>query len=171
MSLRWIGDRTDSGLDFGEHSGAMIKENLRRDARIEADVPVEVVRGRETRACETLDVSFRGLFLKTTDPPALRSLVRLRVALPSRTIEAHAMAVHVVDGAAGHPCGVGLQFWGFAGDARHAWDAFIRDLVRARRADAVSLSPAHPATSESHSGIRAVGLSAAPVIPPRARSK
>jgi hypothetical protein len=134
----------------------MTKENRRRDARMEACIPVEVVRGRAARVHETLDVSFRGLFLRTTDPPALRSLVRLRVALPSRTIEAHAMAVHLVDRAAEHACGVGLQLWGLAGEGRHAWDAFIRDLVRARRAEAAAA--AHPANSEmpTPSGIRAV---------------
>ena len=101
----------------------MTTENLRREARVDVRVPVIVYRGKAPVSLETGDVSFKGLFVRTTDPPPLRSLVRLKVALFDREFEAHAMAVHVVPAAeAGenHEAGVGLQFWGLSGPDRTA---------------------------------------------------
>lgn len=154
----------------------MTIENHRRDARIDARIPVAVIRGRASLAYETLDVSFRGLFVKTDDPPALRSLVRLRVTLPGRTLDTHAMAVHVVSDDDDHEPGVGLQFWGLSGDDRRAWETFIRDLVSARREAAkraLMPSGAHPASSEMNtpSGIRTVYATEAPPSPTRVRTK
>src|SRR4051812_37096082 len=83
--------------------------NLRREARVEARIKVAIVRGRRTESLETSDVSFKGLFLRTSGRPPVRWLLRLRVVLPApaesasggkpgadgtRQIEAHAMAVH-----------------------------------------------------------------------------
>ena len=150
----------------------MSTENLRREARVDVRVPVVVYRGRTAFPLETSDVSFKGLFVRTTDPPPLRSLVRLKVALFDREFEAHAMAVHVVvasdvpdaERAAGegherHEPGVGLQFWGLSGPNRTAWDDFVRGLVHARRAAAKKSSEStHPALSEpaTPSGVRIV---------------
>ena len=140
----------------------MTTENLRREARVEVCVPVVVYRGKKPTSLETTDVSFKGLFVRTAEPPALRSLVRLKVALFDREFEAHAMAVHVVTATeAGdlHPPGVGLQFWGLSGPDRTAWDDFVRGLVQARRAAAKKPSEsAHPALSEpsTPSGVRIV---------------
>jgi len=153
----------------------MTTENLRREARVDVRVPVVVYRNKAPVSLETSDVSFKGLFVRTTDPPALRSLVKLRVALFDREFEAHAMAVHVVkagdaaEGAEARVPGVGLQFWGLAGPDRTAWDDFVRGLVQARRASAKSAAAAaaHPALSEpsTPSGVRIV------VNPARASSK
>lgn len=139
----------------------MTTENQRRDARIDACIPVAIIRGKTSLPHETFDVSFRGLFVKTLDPPALRALVRLRVTLPGRTIDAHAMAVHVVTDAIHHEPGVGLQFWGLSGDDRRAWESFIHDLLAARRQAAKQAavpSGTHPANTEMNtpSGIRTV---------------
>ena len=145
----------------------MTSENLRREARVDVRVPVVVYRGKNPVSLETGDVSFKGLFVRTTDPPALRSLVRLRVALFDREFEAHAMAVHVVmpgqiaEGGEPHEAGVGLQFWGLAGSDRTAWDDFVRGLVQVRRAAAKKTDldgPGHPALSEpsTPSGVRIV---------------
>lgn len=153
--------------------GMTVTANLRRDARIDVRVPVVLIRGRATVEHQTLDVSFRGIFLECKDPPALRSLARLKVTIPSRTLEVHAMAVHVVPAADGHPGGVGLQFWGLSGSDRQAWEDFVRALVTMRReaakkAAAQAVSGTHPAHTEMNtpSGIRTVGL-----IPGRIQSK
>lgn len=142
-------------------------ENLRREARVDVKVPVIVYRARKPVVLETSDVSFRGLFVRTTDPPPLRSLVKLKVALIGREFEAHAMAVHVVtassstEGDARIP-GVGLQFWGLSGQDRTAWDDFVRGLVHARRGPVrpphTPLESAHPALTEPNtpSGVRIV---------------
>jgi len=112
---------------------------------------------------ETSDVSFKGLFLRTDDPPPIRSLMRLRVALPEREIEAHAMAVHLSatnDDGEGPSGGVGVQFWGLAGPDRTAWDDFVRELIQRKRA--AMKKPAElrrspepcPADGETASGVR-----------------
>jgi PilZ domain-containing protein len=157
-------EASGGGTELGKLH-AMSTENLRREARVDVRVPVVVYRGRSPVALETSDVSFKGLFVRTTDPPALRSLVRLKVALFDREFEAHAMAVHVVgandtqEGGEVHEPGVGLQFWGLSGPDRTAWDDFVRGLVHARRAVAKKSSEsAHPALSEpsTPSGVRIV---------------
>lgn len=137
----------------------MTTENLRREARVDVRVPVVVYRGKSPVTLETSDVSFKGLFVRTTDPPALRALVRLKVALFDREFEAHAMAVHVVkpgEGPDNHAPGVGLQFWGLSGPDRTAWDDFVRGLVQVRRAAAKNAESTHPAASEpsTPSGVR-----------------
>lgn|GEM_PF-1256264 len=141
-------------------------ENLRREARVDVRVPVTVYRGKKPLELETSDVSFKGLFVCTNDPPPLRSLVKLRVALVGREFEAHAMAVHVVlpahpDGVTAseaHQPGVGLQFWGLSGPDRTAWDDFVRGLVHARRGPVARPTDTHPALSEptTPSGVRIV---------------
>ncbi len=165
------------GTELG-NPNAMTTENLRREARVDVRVPVVVYRGKNPVALETSDVSFKGLFVRTTDPPALRSLVRLKVALFDREFEAHAMAVHVVTTAPHvdangqaehHEPGVGLQFWGLAGPDRTAWDDFVRGLVHARRGVAKKMSDSaqHPALTEpsTPSGVHIV------VKPPHVSSK
>lgn len=104
-------------------------ENLRKDQRIAAQIAVVFKRGRSTWSQATSDVSFRGLFVVTTSPPPLRSLVQMRVTLPSHTFETHAMVVHVKASEDGGAAGVGLQFWGFSGPDRLQWDAFVRRLL------------------------------------------
>jgi hypothetical protein len=132
--------------------------NLRRDARIDVRIPVVVIRGSAKREHETLDVSFRGLFIACPEPPPLRSLVRLHVILTSRTIHVHAMAVHVVAADGTREGGAGLQFWGLSGTDRQAWEDFIRRLTALRRGV--------PFEMETPSGIRPVAhaLSTGPRI-------
>lgn len=155
----------------------MTSENLRREARVDVRVPVVVYRGKNAMPLETSDVSFKGLFVRTTEPPALRSLVRLKVALVDREFEAHAMAVHVVKAeasgqgstnGASHVPGVGLQFWGLSGPDRTAWDDFVGGLVQARRVAAKKAATGeHPAVTEAAtpSGVHIV------VTPSRASTK
>ncbi len=136
-----------------------LTENLRREIRVDMRVPIVLIRGRKAVSVETLDVSFRGLFVVVADPPALRSLVRLKITLFDREFEAHAMAVHLGD--VGEPegrTGVGLQFWGLAGPDRKAWDEFVSRLVARRTAPK---SQRHPALGEAP---------AAPLAPRPARS-
>jgi len=128
----------------------MTIENMRREARVDARVAVVLCRGRKEVRLETSDVSFKGLFLCTSEPPPLRSLVRLKVALLGKTFEAHAMAVHIVGSTADQrAAGVGLQFWGLSGPARAAWDDFVRELVQERRAAAKRSSAAPPGSLPS----------------------
>lgn len=100
----------------------MTKANLRRDARLAANVPVVLIKGKHSLSLSTVDVSFRGLFLLTDATLPLRSLVRLRIDLSTGPIGVHAMVVHVKDlqNAPEGTHGVGLQFWGLGGDGRRS---------------------------------------------------
>ena len=141
-----------------------ITHNQRREPRIDVCVPVTVFRGKKAITLETSDVSYKGLFLRTNEPPALRSLVRLKVSLMDRELEAHAMAVHVVgesDDPNDRVPGVGLQFWGLAGANRSAWDDFVRNLVLARRAAAKAANASTAPLSQS-GAVSAVDASGEP---------
>lgn len=143
----------------------MSTQNLRRDARMDVRVPVVLIRGKKQIALETSDVSFRGIFVVTTESSQVRALVRLRVELPDHRFEVHAMVVHVVNNVEAGRHGVGLQFWGLSGHDRNAWESFIRDQINQRREAAkraaaapVSSRTPHPAASEpmTPSGVRRV---------------
>jgi hypothetical protein len=128
---------------------------------------VTLYRGRSAVALDTSDVSFKGLFLCTKDPPPLRSLVRLDVTLAGRQVQAHAMAVHIVqpkegDGPHGE-AGVGLQFWGLAGPDRTAWDDFVRDLIHKGRSTAKPAREPAPYDPEATSGVRVAPVRAGAV--------
>jgi hypothetical protein len=115
-----------------------MSENLRREIRVDTKITVALVRGRRVVPLETADVSYKGLFLCTTEATQARSLLRLRVTLPSREIEVHAMVVHIVTpgdpGEGSRGPGIGLQFWGLAGPDRNAWDVFVGERLRSRKA-------------------------------------
>jgi hypothetical protein len=106
-----------------------VSEN-RRDTRFAARIVAKVVRRGETVELLTNDVSFRGAFLRTDAPPALRQLVKVTFALPTgEIVGGHAMVVHVVPPAPGsnEVPGVGLQFWGPMEQGK-PWERFINEL-------------------------------------------
>ncbi len=114
---------------------ALVPEDNRRELRYPARIVARVVRRSETVELITNDVSFRGAFLRTDTPPALRQLVRVAFVMPSGTlVSAHAMVVHIVtpNGDSTVP-GVGLQFWGPVQEAK-AWEAFVYELKVRQRA-------------------------------------
>jgi hypothetical protein len=87
----------------------------------------------------TNDVSYRGAFIRTDAPPALRQLLRVTFDLPNDAakVSAHGMVVRVVTrgegGGAPRVPGVGLQFWGPIEQAK-AWDQFVYDLKMREKA-------------------------------------
>jgi hypothetical protein len=108
-----------------------VSDDKRRDIRYPARVLVQVVRRGDRVELLTNDVSYRGAFLRTDAPPALRQLVKVSVSLPlplATNVDAHAMVVRVVEpnGRELVP-GVGVQFWGPIGQQK-AWDQFIQEL-------------------------------------------
>jgi hypothetical protein len=114
------------------------RRNLRREERIQAQVPVLLVRGKDEVPVLATDVSYKGLFLRMPTPPPLHALVRLRLGVRSSVwVEAHAMAVHHASGNSrpGGPggAGVGLQLFGLAGKERSAWDSFVRELIQTKK--------------------------------------
>lgn len=106
-------------------------EERRRDVRARITVPTFIVWKSGRVAVEMVDASYRGLFLRMREAPPVRHLLRLRIALPSREIDVHAVVVRVVDDAFGRP-GVGLRFFALNGQDRADWESFISLAVRER---------------------------------------
>ncbi len=109
----------------------------RREARYPARIVARVLRRNQTIELLTNDVSFKGVFIRTDAPPALRQLVKVELVLPQNiTVSGHAMVVHVAPTPEDDPKtgevvpGIGLQFWGALARARE-WEQFIHEL-RAR---------------------------------------
>ncbi len=105
----------------------------RRDKRYAFQMPVVLVRGTREVALLTGDVSHRGLFLRTDDPPPLRQLLQVKLELPpdDDALSVHAMAVFVVPvGTDGRDPGVGLQFYAVAADVRQRWERFVHWVAK-----------------------------------------
>lgn len=111
----------------------------RRDIRYPARIVARVLRRNEHIELLTNDVSFRGAFIRTDAPPALRQLVRVAFTLPNGgpVVSAHGMVVRVVTkgegGDASRVPGMGLQFWGPIDQAK-PWEQFIHDLKQREKA-------------------------------------
>lgn len=111
----------------------------RRDIRYPARIVARVLRRNEQIELLTNDVSYRGAFIRTDAPPALRQLLRVTFTLPSNgtVVSAHGMVVRVVTkgegGDASRVPGIGVQFWGPI-DQPKAWDEFIYDLKQREKA-------------------------------------
>lgn len=126
----------------------VVRDN-RRDVRYKVQIPAVLIRGKSVLRYRTEDVSFRGVFLRTDDPPSLRQLVQIRLTLPPDNAEVafHGMAVHVVrpEEAKGRCPGVGIQFYAADGAERVRWETFIRAVrseLGAGRETPVNLAPA-----------------------------
>lgn len=111
----------------------------RREPRFPARIVARVVRRGENVELMTNDVSFRGAFLRTDAPPALRQLVKVAFVMPGgELVSAHAMVVHVVP--AGHGTiipGAGVQFWGPVQESK-AWEKYVYELKVRERAGVAS---------------------------------
>jgi hypothetical protein len=112
----------------------------RRENRFPARIVARLRRRNETIELLTNDVSFRGVFIRTDAPPALRQLVRVELLLPDRVVvSGHAMVVHIAERPEGQPKGegavpgIGLQFWGPIERGRE-WEQFIHALKSRERA-------------------------------------
>ncbi len=116
-----------------------VTEDNRRENRYPARIVARLVRRSATVELMTNDVSFRGAFLRTDAPPALRQLVRVSFVMPTgEIVSAHAMVVHVVqpNGGSSVP-GVGVQFWGPVEESK-AWERYVYDLKVLARAGVAS---------------------------------
>ena len=118
-------------------------EDNRREVRYPARIVARVVRRGETVELITNDVSFRGAFLRTDAPPALRQLMQVSLVVPTgELVSAHAMVVHVVQRDPDHANvpGVGVQFWGPVQQAK-AWEKYVYDLKVKMKAGTLSAQP------------------------------
>jgi hypothetical protein len=111
----------------------------RREPRFPARIVARVLRRGEHVELMTNDVSFRGAFLRTDAPPALRQLVKVAFVMPGgELVAAHAMVVHVVPAGSGTIIpGAGVQFWGPVQESK-AWEKYVYDLKVRERAGVAS---------------------------------
>ena len=112
----------------------------RRDIRYSARILARISRRHQMVEFLTNDVSFRGVFIRTDAPLALRQLLKFELVLPEKVmVSGHAMVVHVAarpDGQGkgeGPVPGMGLQFWGPIVHGKE-WEKFIHDLKSRERA-------------------------------------
>ena len=100
----------------------------RRDVRARISLTTHILRRGGNETVEMLDASFRGLFIRTEEPPPERQLVKLMVELPTRNIELHGVVVRLVVDPLGRT-GVGLRFFALNGQDRIDWESFISAVV------------------------------------------
>jgi PilZ domain len=103
----------------------------RKDVRARVALPAHVIRRGGVEPVEMLDASFRGLFIRTDEPPPERQLVKLLIELPTRDLEVHAVVVRLVVDPLGRT-GVGLRFFALNGQDRIDWESFISSVVNRR---------------------------------------
>ena len=101
----------------------------RRDKRYPARLAIRTRVAGRLKDLVSADVSFRGLFVATSEPFPLRQLIRIETILPPSAVRfaTHGMVVRVV--APGEPSehgpGFGIQFYGM-GDERRLWEAYLQ---------------------------------------------
>lgn len=127
------------------------RREQRRDRRFRYQLPVTLLRGAQEVSLLSDDVSFRGLFLRTDDPPPLRQLVQLRMRLPpgNDELRVHAMAVFSVPpGTAGRTPGVGVQLYALGDEVRQRWERFVRWVAETHPEGAAPRNPPGPAAPD-----------------------
>lgn len=102
----------------------------RQEPRFFARIPLTLLSSPQRDQLVTWDVSFRGLFIETEQPRALRQLVRFDVLLPTTGthVVLHGMVVNVVgaDDDEGRPQGMGVELYGVDRETRGAWWGLVR---------------------------------------------
>jgi Tfp pilus assembly protein PilZ len=110
----------------------------RREERFPVRVPVTLRIGRDTVELYTGDVSFRGLFVCTDNPPTLRQLITVEMQIPpgNDLFTSHGMSVYVLEPGqeVGRMPGVGIQFYAQADAQRRQWERFVA-TVRSKPLD------------------------------------
>lgn len=108
----------------------------RRDVRAHASPPAQILRIGAAERVEILNASYRGLFIRTNGgAPPLNQLLKVRIELPTRTIEINCIPVRVVVDGSGRP-GIGVRFFALNGEDKQLWESYIASLLAPRRAAA-----------------------------------
>ena len=104
---------------------------MRRHPRFITRQKVELtVEGRNAlRPVWMRDISKGGLFIETTEPPALRTPVSVTIQTPDGQLELRAEVVHVRQPEDTHRSGVGIQFVDLDADKRSAIENYVEGLA------------------------------------------
>ena len=126
-----------------------VRPNRRNELRFVVALPVTLLSRRRRVELVTWDVSFRGLYVETTDPEPPRRLVRLSVVRPTGApVVFHGMVVNVVEPRAGErrPHGMGIELFAVDPQTRGEWWELVR-FVRDHLLDLDSPSGVRPGPS------------------------
>ena len=112
---------------------------MRRTERVGVEIAVTWNRDGRDVACSAVDVNEHGLFVRTNEPCAPDSLMRLAVGLPDRVLALVGRARFVGRTASGR--GIGVEHFVLDDVGRRRWLAFYEELcaehASARRAAAM----------------------------------
>jgi hypothetical protein len=145
------------------YEGSMSQANARRDQRYRIAIPVTIV-SRDPVTVLTENVSFRGMFLRTDNPPPRMHLIRVRIALPNTEIALDTNVVVVSSSLPGARApGVGVTFFALNGDTQKEWETFI-STVRDQQLPTTSDQLLAAAASRIGASLRAM-----PILPTAAR--
>ena len=108
----------------------------RRDVRTHASPPAQIRRVGAAERIEILNASYRGLFIRTNGgAPPLNQLLKVRIDLPTRSIDVNCVPVRVVVDGNGR-AGIGVRFFALNGEDKRVWESYITSLLAPRRAAA-----------------------------------
>lgn len=85
-----------------------------------------------TERVEILNASYRGLFIRTNAPPPLNQLLKMRIELPTGSVEINCVPVRVVVDGNGRS-GIGVRFFALNGEDKRIWESYITSLLAPRR--------------------------------------
>ena len=103
----------------------------RRDERYRLRIPATILSRSVDDATTTEDVSLRGCFLRTSEESyKLLQLVRVRFDLPPEgtSVTLLGLVANLT------PNGVGIEFYGFDGEPKRAWERFLAWVRSGQRA-------------------------------------
>ena len=106
----------------------------RRDARARISLACAIVRRGGNETAKTLDASYRGLCLQTSDAIPQRQLIRLRIEIPGRdeALETHGVVMRAAKDALGR-WEIGLKFFALNGQDQVDWESFVAGRIYQRR--------------------------------------
>jgi hypothetical protein len=120
--------RGQTPVPRGEHG-------RRVEPRVFATIPVEIFYGRERRRLSTHDVSFKGLFIKTTERVPECTLLRLeipRISGPALVLHGTVIRRQADAGTASSMVpGLGIKLFGLGQAERAEWEALVAGLREA----------------------------------------
>ena len=103
----------------------------RRHDRFYARLPVVLHMGRTQQRSETVDVSYGGLFVATSEPPPVRQLLTIEVTVPEEDAPISLMAMPVFvdpDGSRSGAPGTGLKLFGVDKPTQDRWEKMVRHI-------------------------------------------
>ena len=110
----------------------MDSSERRRDIRAHASPTAHIVRIGSVERVEIVNASYRGLFIRTPSPTPLNQLLRIRILLPTKTVDINCVPVRVIVEGNGR-AGIGVRFFALDGEDKRHWESYIKSLLAPRR--------------------------------------